>query len=263
MRSLIIVVALLLTACASEPKVTPPPRLATAESAMKAAQRAWQGERYADAAASWQVAFEAYRSIDHWPGQGEARLGLAQAFSRQGETAAARNVLLGMPEQALFPAPLRTRAAYQLALLAVSAPPEADARLAQARALCAAPCAVSAQLDNLEARLNLQRDPALAAQRVAAVLVLGEVAPAAERAHALRLQAELLLNDGDATTARISLLQAITIDKQLAESMFLADDFALLVRVQQALGDAAGQREAEARLASLCAAFRAPACRNL
>src|SRR5690606_3131672 len=137
---------------------------------------------------------------------------------------------------------------------------EAGARLAQARSLCDPPCALTDQLDNLEARLNLQRDPALAAQRVAAVLARGDVVPVGERAHALRLHAGLLLGAGNADAALADLQQAIAIDRQLAESAFLADDLALLVRVQQARGDRPGQLEAEARLASLCAAVRVPAC---
>ncbi|HSC78827.1 MAG TPA: hypothetical protein VLC08_00610 [Chitinolyticbacter sp.] len=264
MRIQILAMALLLAACASEPKVAQSPRLAVAESAKKAAQRAWQAEHYADAATSWQTAFDAYRSVDHWAGQGEARLGLARAFARQGEMAAAGNVLAGMPEQALFPIALRARAAYQLAVLSArTQPDEAGGRLAQARALCASPCAIAAQLDNLEARLNLVRDPALAAARIANVLALGEAVALAERAHAHRLQAELQLNAGAVPAARQALQQAITLDRELADSAFLADDFALLSRIARAAGDEDLLLEAQTRLASLCAAIRVPACREI
>ncbi len=256
------VLAIGLVACASEPKVEKPVRLQTAESAMRAGNKAFAGERYRDAAMSWQDAFDAYRSIDDWAGQGEARLGLAQAFDRQGEAAAARNVLLGLPEQILFPQPLRARAAYQLALLAARDDATGAAeRLQQARTLCAAPCALAPQLDNLAARLALPTAPAQAEALARGVLDGMPGAPAVERAHAARLIAEARLLANDAPTARDVLLQAIALDKEQGNSTFLGDDFALLIKVARALDDAALRAEAEARFASLCAAVRVAACK--
>ncbi|GAA5785750.1 hypothetical protein [Chitiniphilus shinanonensis] len=262
MRIWIAILLIALAGCASEPKVEKPSRLQLAESALRAGNRAFAAERYQDAAMSWQDAMDAYRSIDDWAGQGEARLGLALAFSRQNETAAARNVLLGLPEQQLFPQPLRARAAYQLALLAArDNAAEAGDRLTQARTLCAAPCALTPQLDNLQARLALPADPARAETLVRGVLDGMPDAPPLERAHAWRLLAEARLLAGDAAGARDALLQAVAIDRERANSVYLGDDFALLVKVARALGDATLLAEAEARFASLCAATRVPACK--
>ncbi|UXY14319.1 hypothetical protein N8I74_13460 [Chitiniphilus purpureus] len=263
MRALVssLLLAMLLGCGASGPKAEKPARVRLAEAAMQAGNRAYAAERYQDAAASWQSAFDAYRSIDDWRGQGEARLGLAQAFARQQQRAAARNVLLDMPGQGLFAQAQRVRAAYQLALLAIADDAqEAAGRLAQARALCTAPCVIAVQLDNLAARLALPTDPGAAERLAQAVLAQGEDVPAVERAAALRLIAQARLQRGEPAAARAPLEAAIALDRVLAEPGFLADDLRLLVQVAQALNDGALLHEATTRLAGVCAGQRIPEC---
>ncbi|KAF0814383.1 hypothetical protein IGB42_01284 [Andreprevotia sp. IGB-42] len=252
----------LLSGCAATPAAPKPVRVQAAEAAVLAANRASQAGAYADATAFWREAGVAYASIDDWAGQGEAALGLAQSLVRSGERDEAVRILSGLRGDTLYPAMVRARAAYQQALLQVATPDVATQSLAEARALCGVACPWRSRFDNLAARLAMQAGAYPQAAALLAGVLASDDLPQGERAHALRLSAELALQGGDLARARQYIDAAIAIDRQLAEPAYLIDDYAFLRRYAGAAGDDVLAGEAGRRLQSLCAASPdAAACR--
>ncbi|SMC24741.1 hypothetical protein SAMN02745857_01945 [Andreprevotia lacus DSM 23236] len=251
---------LLLAACGGAPLAPKPARLQAAEAAVLAANRATQSGADADASHYWREAWQAYASIDDWGGQGEARLGLANSLVRQGERDEAVRILASMRGNELFSADLRARATYQQALLQLATPDLAKASLAQARALCGAACGWVARLDNLQARLAVQGGDYAGAGALLTRVLAAPGLPGGERAHALRLMAEVALHDGALADARQRIDAAIVLDRQLAEPAYLVDDYVFLRRYAAAAGDEVLRTEAGQRLQSLCAVFSSAAC---
>jgi len=251
---------LLLAACGGVPQAPLPPRLQAAQAAVLAANRAAQSGADADASAYWREAVEDYASIDDWAGQGEARLGLAQSLTRQGQRDSAAQLLAQVRSELLYPSAIRARAAYQQALLALDAPEVASRDLADARALCGADCPWQVQFDNLDARLTLARgDYAGAAKLLAGVLDSRDL-PVRERAHALRLSAEVALHNGDLAAAHHNIEEVIALDRGLAEPTYLVDDYVFLGRYAKIANDPALADVAARHLQSLCSVFIDAAC---
>ena len=254
LQNLLLIGCCLLAGCAVSPEpAVPALRLAADNSSRQAVAAATAG-RWESAAQAWREALSAYQSIDDWGGQGRARLGLSQALSRLGHSGPSQNVIAGVPEQALFPGVIRTRAAYQQALLLLSADMQAAwQRLSLARSLCADECALSVQFDNLGARLSMLRGDLREAQRLAALALQQAEDLPAERAHANRLLAELALRDGAINPARTYLESALKDDRLLAEPQWLLDDYLLQEKLAKALGDDRLLEDAISRQKSLCA----------
>ncbi|BCL75174.1 hypothetical protein JHS3_09100 [Jeongeupia sp. HS-3] len=258
---LVVTVTVLLMACGGAPPQPRPVLAQRADAAALSANRATQAGNDEEAVELWRSALDLRQAVDDWPGAGEARLGLAQVQLRLRQPDAAARVLLGMPDEVLYPAALRARAAYQLALVAQGRSDEARAWLARANELCPAPCAIAVPLRNLGARLRLAAgDPAGALAIVNAPLS-GDVAPV-ERAHAGRIRAEALGALGQVAQALTELESVVVLDRRLAEPAYLADDFSLQYRLALAIGDEGLAREAQTRLSAICAAAAVPACRR-
>lgn len=260
-RILVCLCVLLLMGCASEPLAPVPALRVLAENANRAAISAARSMHWESAAVSWREALTAYQAIDDWEGQGRARLGLADVLARLGRKTEAENNLFYMTGQGAFSRLLRARAHYQLALLAAEKDREQAGRwLAEARQLCAPDCAHVSSFDNLEARLSAARaDWGMVERLTTGVLARHEVV-AAERSHALRLLAETQFERGELVTARASIIQALTLDRELAEPEWLLEDYTLLGRIAAAIGDGVEQKDAAARIASLCRGAKLAGC---
>ncbi|WP_283149329.1 hypothetical protein [Silvimonas soli] len=256
-----LLLALLVAGCGSSPVASAPIALAQARAEVVAANRGMQRHEWDSAIAHWQLALRLYSSVDNWGGQGEARLGLANAYAMHGQRNLARNTLTGMLDQTLFSQAQRTQAAYQLALLALPDTGAAVSYLKQSQTLCAGQCALVAQLTNLEARIQLtQGNAAVALALAQTVLAHPEGIPESEQAHAWRLVAESKLQLADSAGGWLALQQALTIDRKIAVSEYLADDLLLQKRLGKAMPDKAVEDDAQMRLQSLCAAVPAQAC---
>lgn len=261
MRTLSLLLLLVLAGCAGDPPPSVPPMRKAAESANRSAVIAAQAQHWGVALESWREALTAYQAIDDWVGQGRARLGMAQAYARTDRNDLAEKTLLVMPDQDLFVATQRAQAAYQLALL-VAGKNEAlaQARLESARQLCTSDCMLQPQLDNLAARLALQKSDYSAVVVHAGLALAGAKNLPAERAYSHRLLAEAALGRDMPQQAKVELEAALVDDRLLAEPMWLQEDYRLLVRVAQRLGDPLLQRDAELRLESVCTAAGLPDC---
>lgn len=260
-RNLLLIGCCLLAGCAGNPEPTPPPLRVVADNASRQAVAAATAGRWENAAGAWREALRAYQSIDDWSGQGRARLGLSQTLARLGYPDLARNSIDGMVEQALFPDMMRVRAAYQQALLILHDDPAVSWRwLLLARSLCGVECALSVQFDNLGARLSLILGDLIEAQRLASLALKQAEDLPAERAHAHRLLAELALRDRALSLARIHLESALADDRLLAEPQWLLDDYLLLERLANQLGDNRLLQEVVLRQKSLCAAESLQGC---
>ncbi|MBB5190037.1 hypothetical protein HNQ50_000747 [Silvimonas terrae] len=259
---LLLLAAGALVACSSAPTPpTPAMTVATqARTAMASANRAGHQQRWEDAAVQWQIALTLFQSADDWNGQGEARLGLANAQARLHQSQQVISTLSAM-NSPLFSKAQRAQATYQLALLAMPDAHAATALLQQSQTLCGADCAIAPQLSNLAARIRLQQGDAAGALQLAnAVLAQGDALPVAERAHALRLIAQSHLVQGQPAAGWQTLQQGLALDRTLANPAWLADDFALQLELARALADQSLQADAQARLTSVCATTDAPAC---
>lgn len=258
MKFLSMLLVVLLAACAGNPPLVVPPLRTTTENAHRAAISAARALRWENAVAAWKEALTGYQAMDDWTGQGQARLGLAQAYARDAKSAQAGEILVGMTEQVLYPASLRAQAAYQQALLVDAV--QAQVWLDKSRQLCGSDCSLGPQLDNLAARLALKRGDHEAAALLASRALTNSNQLPAERSHARRILAEIALAQNNAVQAKMHLDDALKIDRQLAESGWLLDDYRLLARVATALGDAALARDVQARLVSLCQAAGLAVC---
>ncbi|MBM3114468.1 hypothetical protein [Jeongeupia naejangsanensis] len=257
----ILVLAVLLAACGGAPPQAKPVLLQRADAAALAANRAAQVGNDEEAADLWRSALTLRQAIDDWSGAGEARLGLAQVLVRLHRSDDAVRAIDGMPTDALFPDQQRARAAYQLAVIDTGAGHLSDARLhlKLAVSLCGAMCPIPVPLQNLDARLLLlEGDAAGALSRASTSIDAGSV----ERAHAGRIRAESLGALGRSAEALAELRGVILLDRQLAEPAYLADDYALQLRLAESVGDAVLAAQAQARLDRICAAASVRACQE-
>ncbi len=254
--SLLLLLALL-GACSSAPKEPIPAlRMAVHDSHSKAL-RAIQQEDLASAAEYWQQTLLRYQALDDWQGQGQARLGLAQAQHKLGQLEVAQATLKPLLAQVLFGDAIRAQAHLQLAMISLPDVGVAAMYLAESERLCAKPCALQWAQHNLAAKIAASK---LDWPRVA--MISGQLlatAPATERAeiaHAHRLQALALLRQQQAGAALPHIQAALELDRVLAKPAWLLEDYRLQLEIATVLRDEALQQESRQRLQSVCQAVR-------
>ena len=256
----ILLSSLLLAGCAGNSLPQPPLRLA-AENANRIAVEATNAGRWKDAESSWLEALNTYQSMDDWPGQGRARLGLAQTYARLAQDDKAYKAIEGMSEQPLFPVLLRARAAYQEALLLLrEAPSAANEKLDHARSLCGEACDMASRLDNLEARIAAGFGLWGRAQLLAARALAESGEHVTEKAHAQRLLAEAAMSRRQFSVARDYLYLSIENDRLMAEPEWLLEDYRLLEQVARESADNGLAQEAKFRQGVICAAIESVKC---
>jgi len=251
MKRFFALLLLALIGCASEPVKPVSSLRQSADVAAREAVAAGAKRQWEEAGEAWREALASYQSIDDWLGQGRARLGWAGALARQHRGSDALALLQPMVDEPAFIPAQRAQAAYQIALIESSGD-----WLARARVLCGERCAIAAQLDNLEARFALRAGAWDRAGQLANQ-ALKSGAQWAEEAHARRILAEVALQRSDWLRARREIDAALHLDRIVAEPAWLLDDYALLLRLAQATGDAVLEREARLRQERICAGLGA------
>ncbi|MBE9609388.1 hypothetical protein [Chitinilyticum piscinae] len=262
MRSLLMVLSLAaLSACASPPATSPPPLVQQQQRSLSAALAAEQAGRWQTAIEEWQYYQQASQLLDDWSAQARARLSLTTLLLRGQEYASAYQQIQGVRGDTLITEELRAQAALLEARVALAAGlPDGETAWLQATQFCQQRCAWRAAAANVRARQLLQSgDHAGALALIAPVLADAE-SPAAERSHALRMRAEVLLRQTDVAGAAIAIAEAIRMDRQLGEPLWLIDDYRLQAEIAGAQGDAVLERESRRRLDSLCRAYPAKTC---
>ena len=258
----LLVVSIVLSGCGSTPKPVQSPASIQAQIKHRNALQAIRDGRIESASLEWRAAVLAYQSIDDWQGQGMARLGLAQAQMRLQHKKEAEQTLQPMLQPNLsletFTQTQQSQAAFQMAQLVLPRDLAlAQTYLAQSKASCATPCFLQVQYANLSAKMALQAGDLNQAKAFAqAVLLMEPATNAAELAFAQRLLAEVAMQESRYPAAKILLMQAITLDRQSAEPLWLLDDYRLLLKIAQQSNDAALQTDAQQHLVSLCAALQ-------
>lgn len=242
-----------LVACSSAPQELKSPVRMQAELAHRNALQAIRDGRFESAALEWHSALLAYQSIDDWQGQGMARLGLAQIQSRLGEHRAVEQVLAPILASTAFGMAQQTQAALQMAqLVQLDDTDRAAEYLRVAKASCARPCRFEVQILNLQAKMAL-RAGNLAQASSSAEQALGlSASNRAEAAFSQRILAEAALLQQQYATALTWLEQAIVLDRQSAEPLWLLDNYRLMREIARQSGDAPLLERAEVHLSSLC-----------
>jgi len=254
MKYLIALLLMALLGCTNGPVKSVSFLRQSADAAARNAVAAGSKRQWEEAGEAWRDALAAYQSIDDWVGQGRSRLGLAAVLAQQNRQVEAVALLQIMVDASTFIPAQRAQAAYQIGLMESSGD-----WIARARAFCGQHCAIAAQLDNFEARLAARAGAWDHAGRLAN-RALKSGGAWAEEAHAHRILAEVALQQLDWLRARGEIDAAIRLDRELGEPFFLLDDYTLLLRIAQAMGDAALEREARLRRESICAGLGAQAC---
>ena len=245
-----------LVACSSSPKEIRSPVRIQAELAHRNALQAILDGRIESAAVEWQSALLSYQSIDDWQGQGMARLGLAQIQSRLGDQRAAELVLAPMLASTAFSAVHQTQAALQMAqLLQVNDTVRAAEYLRMAKASCARPCRFEVQILNLEAKMALRASELELATSSAQQALGLSASNRVEAAFSQRILAEVALQQQQYTVALSWLEQAIVLDRQSAEPLWLLDNYRLMREIARQSGDESLLKRADVHLSSLCAAL--------
>ncbi len=245
--------AALLCACAQKPPVSPAASLASA-SAQRGAQAFARGDM-AGAQREYAMALRVHESLDDPAGRAAALLSLARIAAQTGRPAEAQAALDQVFADAprLEPALLATAHGRSAALrLAQGDTDAADAQLGQATALCAAACPDAGAITVLRARVALaRRQPAAALALTDSALALPALAVAtpptlkpqagAERANALRVQAQARLALGQPDAAAASAQAALDLDRALGLADRVLADLRLLGEAAGARGDSAAQ----------------------
>ncbi|WP_028451185.1 hypothetical protein [Chitinilyticum aquatile] len=253
---------LLLAGCAGSPQSEMSVQTSRQRQAVQRALEAERQGRPTVAAQQWQSAIQLARLQDDWEAQGRAQLGLAQLLIRNGEYQAAAIGLKGLRENTLYSDEQRAQAALLLARAGLRIQGvDVAAAIAGAASFCSSTaCAWQPAIRNVEARLALQQqDPVRALQIADGVLLQSELA-LAERSHALRTRAEALLAMGRALQALPALGDALVIDRQIGEPLWLLDDYRLQLAIASATGNLALERESRWRIESLCRALDEKVC---
>lgn len=228
-RLCILLTCLYLAACASDGPPIPSERRA-ADHAARSGSAASQNGFWKSAAAHWADAALRYSRIDDWTEAGYAQIGAAQARDKLSDPAAAQALLQALISSPLYPAEVKAEAQFQLALWSLRQPDIAatNQHLDAAEQLAAPEAALRAAIHNTRARLaasigdwNASRTAATAALAVKAITP-------AERANALRRQAEAMWRLGDTTNAVLTLKSALALDRELARPGPLREDHCLL-----------------------------------
>jgi tetratricopeptide (TPR) repeat protein len=255
-RLFIILLVSGLVACGSAPKEIKSPARIQAELAHRNALLAIRDGRIESAAAEWRSALLAYQSIDDWQGQGMARLGLAQIQARLGDQSSAEQVLAPLLQLETFSAGHKTQAAVQMAqLFQLKDRARASAYLRMANEFCAQPCRLEVQILNLNAKIALRGGELELAQGLAQQALSLAATNRAEAAFSQRILAEVAMAQQQYAAALAWLEQAILLDRQSAEPLWLLDNYRLMHEIARQSGDAPLLTRAEVHLSSLCAAL--------
>lgn len=224
------VMLLMISACGS-----PPARIPVAlEQAGKADQAAHRAMRDGDlmrAREMFQMSTLMYRSVENIPAAAMSSINLSSVSHRLGDSGTALDLLNGVlsDDTTLVPLELRTAAAFRkgIILADMNKPDEAELALEQAQALCKNQCGNRPGLNNLKARLLLERNDYSGALALA-MGVSG--ADKEEQANALRIAgtAESALGQTDASIAHFK--AALILDKELALGNRIADDLKGIAR---------------------------------
>ncbi len=240
--------ALLLCACAQRP-VTPAAVSQAQASSQRGAQAFARGD-LVNAQREYGTALHVYESLSDAPGRAATLLSLARIAAQSGRPADAQAALdQVLADQALLDAPTRITAHGRAAALHLSQgdPQKADAQLALAGGLCAAACADAGALAVLRARSALARQqPAEALRHAGDALALPALAPAApptlrpqasaERANALRVQAQAHAALGAHAAAQAAASAALELDRALGLPDRVLLDLQLLAQAYKAQG---------------------------
>lgn len=238
----------LLCACASRPPASQSATLAST-SAQRGAVAFARGD-LETAQREYKTALYIHESLDDLPGRAAALLSLSRIASQAGRPAdalAAVNQVLA--DKAFLSPALRVTALGRAAALQLGqgAAQQADQLLAEADMVCAGSCADVAALTVLRARSAMaQQQPAAALRFANTALAMGNLAASnpptlrpqanAERANALRVQAEARLASGQPQSALGALTEALDLDRALGLPDRVLLDLQLLSRAHQALG---------------------------
>lgn len=231
-RRAALLIALLLAACASPPKLSEPLlRRQAQEAEADGARRHGRGD-YAGAIRSFGTASRLRQSFDEPAAAARNALNQAHAELALGQAEAALNRarLITHAELALDVLLLRTQANLTLGQLA-----PAQDTLAAASAACAASCPLAPSLNLLQARAALAGNhaPEALAHAEAALKLLQDKDEAAETGNAWRLIAAARLASGDAAGALPAARAALDIDRQLALPEKIARDWLLIGDIQR------------------------------
>lgn len=268
--------AALLAACGTAPP-TPPARQQAVSLNLRGVELHRQGD-HAGAARLFNDAANRAQAIEYEDGLAQSLLNLARTLQAQGRPAESEAALVRLLEGAApdMPPVRRAEAMLQRALLALGRG-EHEAALrwhGQAQAACAgsgagASCALGPALQNLGARLALERGDAAVAlrQALAALAQHRSAGNRIETANALRLAGAAELAQRRPAQAAPLLREALQLDKALAQSDKICHDLILLghaaagperraywrraLAVAAAAGLRREQGELEARLAAL------------
>ncbi len=215
-------------ACSSPPPPRPPAVLERVSSTDKAAWRAARDGDWAAARALFDESRRLHQAQDDIAGTGGAIINLATADHRLGNDGQALGLLDGVMRstEIAYPAALRADAGFRKAVILadVGKGSDAAAALDGAEVLCAKPCALTAGINNLRARL------ALSTENYAAALKFAQNAGDAARddkpelANARRYAAAAELALGQNAQAQAHYQAALELDKQLGASGRIAED---------------------------------------
>lgn len=239
---------LMLCACAAKPVTSPAVSLAQASS-QRGAQAFARGD-LVNAQREYGTALHVYESLSDAPGRAAALLSLARIAAQSGRPAEALAAVdQVLADQALLDPPTLITAHGRAAALHLSqgAVPKTDAHLAQAGTLCAATCADAGALAVLRARSALAaQQPAVALKHSADALALPALAAvtpptlkpqaSAERANALRVQAQAHAALGAHAAAQAAASAALDLDRALGLADRVLLDLQLLAQAYKAQG---------------------------
>jgi tetratricopeptide (TPR) repeat protein len=253
-RALLLLLPLLLAACASHGPALPPRLMAAIDANNQAASALVRGE-LASAERLYLKALAHDRAIENVDGIALDLLGLAQTYQRAGrpDEALRAAALVSDAELPGLSQPRLAEAALLAATLALARAdwPAATQQVAAAEAHCPPQaCALEGRIANLKAQLAIvgNRLDEAQAQAQKAIALAEAAGDQAELANALRSAGNVSLFGAPAQgVAQVE--RALAIDKQLALSGKIHRDLVLLGRLQLALGarDAAVRLFARAR----------------
>ena len=213
-------VALLVAGCSGPPARTTNTAHEAALSLNQRATRALQRGDTVQALALYEQALTVADSVEDFDTGGATLLNLAAVHARLGQTAQAhQRVDRILRSRGGYGTGLQAQAAARKALLYLDAPDLAAALqwVDKAEADCAAPCALSATLNDVRAHVALERGDAAAAAALAtrAAAQAEATQQSAEQANAQRLLGRAQMRLGDHLAAAAALQRALDIDRSL------------------------------------------------
>ena len=242
--------AVLLSACASEPRPADPPRLKAAYDTEAEAAKRYQRGELAQAERRFAEAMRQFAAIDDEAGRERIRLHLARTRLALGRATAALELLDGAPDTDVQQVEVdMLRAQAHLALRHTE---QARAAVERAASRCAPACPEVAGIQLLRGRVALAAGRGGEAQvaAAAALKLLREEVDPLETGNAWRLSAAAQLAAGDPGAALAGAQAALAIDRRLALPEKIARDWLLLGDIHRALARAGNAGAAEAAAAA-------------